>query len=190
MILLVVIHPEQDKMAPNSRRPCVRFQPKKEFYMRQDTKKTLLVLTLMLAPLPALAQSADTAKPTTTGTGMETPTTNAITGETTDTTKTGASATGTGTDSTGTGATGTASTGTGSTGTGMAGTGTDTTGSSTTGTSTDSTGTSTTAGMSTNRNNGFDYSWLGLLGLLGLAGLRRPAPTAISQDRVDTTRRA
>ena len=123
----------------------------------------------MLAPLPALAQSADTAKPATTGTGTETPTTNAITRKTTDTTKTGTSTTGTKTDTT---PPQNAITGTGSTDTG---------------TSTDSTGTSTTAGMSTNRNNGFDYSWLGLL---SLAGLHRPAPTVISSDRANTTRHA
>ena len=39
MILLVVIHPEQDKMAPNSRRPCVRFQLKQGFHMTQETKE-------------------------------------------------------------------------------------------------------------------------------------------------------
>ena len=127
----------------------------------------------MLAPLPALAQSADTAKPATTGTGTETPTTNAITRKTTDTTKTGTSTTGTKTDTTSdTTPPQNAITGTGSTDTG---------------TSTDSTGTSTTAGMSTNRNNGFDYSWLGLL---SLAGLHRPAPTVISSDRANTTRHA
>lgn len=41
--------------------------------------------------------------------------------------------------------------------------------------------------MSTNRNNGFDDIWLRLL---SLAGLHRPAPTVISSDRADTTRRA
>ena len=49
-------------------------------------------------PLPTLAQSADTAKPATTGTGTETPTTNAITRKTMDTTKTCTSTTRTKTD--------------------------------------------------------------------------------------------
>lgn len=54
--------------------------------------------------------------------------------------------------------------------------------------STDVTTDTTTASTTADRNNDFDWGWLGLIGLAGLAGLRRrddrPYPTAAtSTDR-------
>lgn len=88
-----------------------------------------------------------------------------------------------------------AQTGTGSSGssTGTTGTGTDSTGTGTTapGTTTipDTTAPSTTTtdpSMTTTtpieRNDGFNWGWLGLLGLIGLAGLRKPEEREVYRD--------
>jgi hypothetical protein len=63
-----------------------------------------------------------------------------------------------------------------------------TTGSGTGGASTPrATATDTTAARTEQRDDGFDWGWLGLLGLAGLAGLRRQQPT--TYDRSSTTAR-
>jgi hypothetical protein len=90
------------------------------------------------------------------------------------------------TNSTGTGSSGSGSTGTtdstgtsGTSGTGSTGTTTipDTTAPSTT--TTDPSMTTTTP---VDRNDGFNWGWLGLLGLIGLAGLRKPEDREVYRD--------
>lgn len=108
--------------------------------MYKVTRKMLLTLSLVLLPVPVLAQT-DTTTPNTTDT---------TTPGTTDTTTPGTA---------------------------------DTTTPGTTDT------TSTTTTDMTNKNDGFNYGWLGLLGLAGLAGLTRRQPPVVHVDPNDTARR-
>ncbi len=96
-------------------------------------------------------------------------------------TSTGSSSTGT-TNSTGTGSSGSGASGTGSTGT--------TTVPDTTAPSTTTTDPSMTTTTPVERNDGFNWGWLGLLGLIGLAGLRKPEEREVYRDpgAVDPTR--